>query len=98
MKPSPDKPASDKPSSDKPSPDPGAAPAPQPIEPMPPTLSSMWRLCKLGFRYERGLMVASLAISQVASLPSALTALWVAMLGAGVVAGDARLALGAGAA
>ncbi len=25
----------------------------QPIEPLPPTLSSMWRLCKLGYRHER---------------------------------------------
>jgi ATP-binding cassette subfamily B protein len=71
-------------------------PAPPPaVEPLPPTLSSMWRLCKLGFRYERGLMALSLAMSQLASLPSALTAMWLALLGAGVVEGPTLLALGA---
>jgi ATP-binding cassette subfamily B protein len=80
----------------KPSPD--IAAAPQAVEPLPPTLSSMWRLCRLGFRYERGLMALSLVVSQLASLPSALTALWLAMLGAGVVRHDTTLALGAAAA
>ena len=28
------------------------------IEPLPPALSSMWRLCKLGYRHEPRLMVA----------------------------------------
>jgi len=67
--------------------------APEAVEAMPPTLASMWRLCKLGFRYERGLMALSLATSQLASLPSALTALWLALLGAGVVQQQPRLAL-----
>ncbi|HEY1426436.1 MAG TPA: ABC transporter ATP-binding protein, partial [Caulobacteraceae bacterium] len=71
---------------------PDAAP-PAAVEPLPPTLSSMWRLCKLGFRNERGLMVLSLVLSQLASLPSALGALWLALLGAGVVGGQTRLAL-----
>ncbi|HVN00754.1 MAG TPA: ABC transporter ATP-binding protein [Caulobacteraceae bacterium] len=71
--------------------------APDALEPLPPTLASMWRLCKLGFRYERGLMALSLAMSQLASLPSALTALWLALLGAGVVQHEAPLALGAAA-
>ena len=84
-----------KPSPDRPSP--GRAPAPEAVEPMPPTLTSMWRLCKLGFRHERGLMVLSLVTSQLASLPSALTALWLALLGAGVVQHQAPLALGAAA-
>ena len=35
------------------------------IEPLPPMLSSMWRLCKLGFRHERGLMAASLAMEGI---------------------------------
>ncbi len=78
----------------KSSPDIGAAPSDS-VEPLPPTLSSMWRLCRLGFRHERGLMALSLVLSQLASLPSALTALWLALLGAGVVQGDTRLALGA---
>src|SRR5215469_18981355 len=80
----------------KPSPEPAAAPGAA-LEPMPPTLSSMWRLCKLGFRHERGLMALSLAMSQLASLPSALTALWLALLGAGVVQHQTPLALAAAA-
>ena len=56
------------------------------IEPLPPALSSMWRLCKLGFRHEPRLMVASLALSQLAALPDALLALWLMLLGEGVVA------------
>jgi len=72
---------------------PDAAPAADAVEAMPPTLASMWRLCRLGFRFERGLMALSLATSQLASLPSALTALWLALLGAGVVQQQPRLAL-----
>ena len=55
------------------------------IEPLPPTLSSMWRLCKLGYRHEPRLMAGSLALSQLAALPDALLALWLMLLGVGVV-------------
>jgi ATP-binding cassette, subfamily B, bacterial len=48
-------------------------------------LSSMWRLCKLGYRHEPRLMAGSLALSQLAALPDALLALWLALLGVGVV-------------
>jgi ATP-binding cassette, subfamily B, bacterial len=65
------------------------------IEPLPPTLLSMWRLCKLGFRYERRLMIAALVLSQVAFLPSALLALWLAWLGEGIVQHRTGLVLGA---
>ena len=64
------------------------------IEPLPPTLSSMWRLCKLGYRHEPRLMVASLALSQLAALPDALLALWLALLGAGVIQRRPMLVLG----
>lgn len=57
----------------------------QTIEPLPPTLSSMWRLCKLGYQHERRLMLGALVLSQLAALPDALLALWLALLGAGVV-------------
>ena len=57
----------------------------QTIEPLPPTLSSMWRLCKLGYRHEPRLMTGALVLSQIAALPDALLALWLALLGAGVV-------------
>lgn len=55
------------------------------IEPLPPALSSMWRLCKLGYRHEPRLMMASLALSQLAALPDALLALWLMLLGQGVL-------------
>jgi ATP-binding cassette subfamily B protein len=55
------------------------------IEPLPPALSSMWRLCKLGYRREPRLMVASFVLSQLAALPDALLALWLMLLGKGVL-------------
>jgi ATP-binding cassette subfamily B protein len=55
------------------------------IDPLPPALSSMWRLCKLGYRHEPRLMVASFALSQLAALPDALLALWLMLLGKGVM-------------
>jgi len=55
------------------------------IEPLPPALSSMWRLCKLGYRHEPRLMVAALGLSQLAALPDALLALWLMLLGKGIL-------------
>ena len=57
----------------------------QPIEPLPPALSSMWRLCKLGYRHEPRLMLVAFVLSQLAALPDALLALWLMVLGVGVV-------------
>jgi len=56
-----------------------------PIEPLPPALSSMWRLCKLGYRHEPRLMLVSFALALVAALPDALMALWLMLLGKGVL-------------
>ncbi len=53
------------------------------IDPLPPALSSMWRLCKLGYRHEPRLMLASFVLSQLAALPDALLALWLWLLGKG---------------
>ena len=53
--------------------------------PLPPALSSMWRLCKLGYRHEPRLMVAAFVLSQLAALPDALLALWLMLLGKGVL-------------
>jgi ATP-binding cassette subfamily B protein len=68
---------------------------------LPPALSSMWRLCRLGFRHEPRLMFAALALSLLAALPDALLALWLKLLGEGVIDGDRTLvrwaALGLGA-
>src|SRR6202789_2822191 len=55
------------------------------IEPLPPALSSMWRLCKLGYRHEPRLMVAAFALSQLAALPDALLALWLMLLSKGIL-------------
>jgi len=55
------------------------------IEPLPPALSSMWRLCKLGYHHEPRLMVAAFVLSQLAALPDALLALWLMLLGKGVL-------------
>jgi ATP-binding cassette subfamily B protein len=55
------------------------------LAPLPPALSSMWRLCKLGFRREPRLMLLSFALSQLAALPDALLALWLWLLSKGVL-------------
>jgi len=55
------------------------------IEPLPPALSSMWRLCKLGYRHEPRLMAVAFFLSQLAALPDALLALWLMLLGKGVL-------------
>jgi ATP-binding cassette subfamily B protein len=55
----------------------------------------MWRLCKLGYRHERRLMILALVLSQVAALPAALLAIWLALLGQGVVQHRNGLVLGA---
>ena len=52
---------------------------------LPPALSSMWRLCKLGYRHEPRLMLAAFALALLAALPDALLALWLMLLGKGVI-------------
>jgi ATP-binding cassette subfamily B protein len=66
------------------------------IEPLPPALSSIWRLCKLGYRHEPALIVIAFTLVLVAALPDALLALWFKILGEGVLRSDwaaVRLAL-----
>src|SRR5271170_1045117 len=60
------------------------SPSPE-LEPLPPALSSMWRLCKLGYRHEPRLMIVSFVLSQLAALPDALLALWLWLLSKGVL-------------
>ncbi|MGK2947995.1 MAG: ABC transporter ATP-binding protein [Acidimicrobiales bacterium] len=55
---------------------------------LPPPLPSMWRLCRLGFRHEPRLMALAVALSLLAALPDALIALWLKVLGEGVIDGD----------
>jgi ATP-binding cassette subfamily B protein len=52
---------------------------------LPAALPSMWRLCKLGYRHEPGLMVAAFTLALLGALPDALLALWLALLGTGVI-------------
>ncbi len=53
----------------------------------------MWRLLKLGHRHEPGLMTASFLLALLAALPDALFAVWLMLLGKGLLAGDARLVM-----
>jgi ATP-binding cassette subfamily B protein len=58
---------------------------------LPPALSSMWRLCKLGYQHEPGMLLASFFLALLAALPDALLALWFKLLGEGVLEGNRTL-------
>jgi ATP-binding cassette subfamily B protein len=74
------------------SPEPDTNRASRPVsDKLPPGLSSMWRLCKLGYRHEPGLLLAAFLLSLLAALPDSLLALWFKFLGEGVLQGDRRL-------
>ena len=55
---------------------------------LPPALRSMWRLCKLGYQHEPALMLVAFLLSLLAALPDALLAVWLKVLGEGVINGD----------
>src|ERR1051325_11279266 len=55
---------------------------------LPPAIASMWRLCKLGYRHEPGLLLAAFVFSLLGALPDALLALWFKLLGEGMLRGD----------
>ena len=55
---------------------------------LPPAIPSMWRVCKLGYRHEPLLMSFAFVSALLAALPDALLALWLALLGDGVINGD----------
>ena len=55
---------------------------------LPPALSSMWRLCKLGYRHEPTLIVVAFTLALLAALPDALLAYWFKLLGEGFLEGD----------
>jgi ATP-binding cassette subfamily B protein len=61
------------------------------VDDLPPALSSMWRLCKLGFRHEPNLMFTAFGLSLVSALPDSLLALWVKLLLDGVLQQNAWL-------
>ena len=62
---------------------------------LPPALSSMWRLCKLGYRNEPALMLVAFVLSLVSALPDALIAVWLKLLGDGVLEHRPRLLMAA---
>src|SRR3954471_9656327 len=57
---------------------------------LPPAWSSMWRLCRLGLRYEPRMMVWSITLALLAAVPDALLALWFKLLADAVAAGAGR--------
>jgi ATP-binding cassette, subfamily B, bacterial len=78
------------------SPEPAVS-SPEPaLSPLPPALSSMWRLFRLGYRHEPALLLAAFGLSLLSALPDALIAVWLKLLGDGVLRGDRGLLLGAG--
>src|SRR5436309_3818236 len=55
---------------------------------LPPALSSMWRLCRLGLRFEPGLMTWAFSLALLSALPDALLALWFKLMADAALAGD----------
>jgi ATP-binding cassette, subfamily B, bacterial len=55
---------------------------------LPPALPSMWRLFRLGYQHEPALLVFAFALSLLAALPDALIAVWLKLLGEGVLDRD----------
>src|SRR5256714_12493233 len=62
---------------------------------LPPGLSSMWRLCKLGYKHEPWLLLSAFVLALLAALPDALLALWLKLLGEGRLQHDRGLLVGA---
>ena len=58
---------------------------------LPSALSSMWRLCRLGYRHEPWLLVSAFVLALLAALPDALFALWLKLLGTGALDHDRRM-------
>src|SRR5437867_5101821 len=52
---------------------------------LPPALSSMWRLCRLGYRHEPGMLLASFLMTLLAAVPDTLVAVWLVIFGNGVL-------------
>src|SRR3954469_18041128 len=62
-------------------------------EDLPATLPAMWRLCKLGYRHEPGLMLFASSFALLAALPDALLALWFKFIADGVMRHESGLVL-----
>ncbi len=60
---------------------------------LPPAWPSMWRLCKLGYQHEPALMLVAFVLALLSALPDALIAVWLKLLGDGVLGHRPRLVL-----
>ena len=65
----------------------GATPAAA-LDDMPPAIPAMWRMLRLGYRTEPSLLLAAFVLALLAALPDALLALWLKLLGEGVLDGE----------
>jgi ATP-binding cassette subfamily B protein len=52
---------------------------------LPPSLSSLWRTVKIGYRAEPGMLVAAFTVVAFTALPDALIAVWLGLLANGVL-------------
>jgi ATP-binding cassette subfamily B protein len=62
-------------------------------EELPAAIPAMWRLCKLGYKHEPFLILISFFLTLLAALPDALFAVWLKLLGQGVLESDRTLLL-----
>ena len=60
-------------------------------EELPPALSSMWRLCKLGYTHEPRLVVVVVTLTLLQAVPDALIALWLSLMADALLAGNAAM-------
>ena len=67
---------------------PAATVARDELVPLPPRLPAMWRLIRLGYTHEPGLLVFALVVTLLNAIPDALLALWLMLLADGVAEGD----------
>ncbi len=58
---------------------------------LPPALSSMWRLCKLGYTHEPRLVVLVVILTLLQAVPDALFALWLKLMADALLAGNSVL-------
>ena len=58
---------------------------------LPPALSSMWRLCRLGYIHEPRLVILVVTLAMLQAVPDALVALWLKFLADALVQGNASL-------
>ncbi len=58
---------------------------------LPPALSSMWRLCKLGYTHEPRLVVVVVTLTLLQAVPDALFALWLSLMADALLAGNTAM-------